>query len=236
MEPLKAPDVYGKETLHLNVMRFIQWMSTAFLTVSLEEVFHLLLWVFPCLLHLLQEYRAIVEYKFHLPLISLQAMLLFSEMGQRLKQESLFLIRGTILLSVPWVFTANKLYPRTEIFKQDWYRYPINLNSFFLTNFLLLFHCVSMKELFMPESFSAVKKEREKARQLKKTSWWRDKLKRGLCYYCEKSFSQNNLTMDHIVPLVRGGKTGKNNVVVSCRPCNSKKSSQTLVELKLKKD
>ena len=89
------------------------------------------------------------------------------------------------------------------------------------------------KDLFTPKSSVFIKKEREKAKLLKKSSWWRQKIHEGYCYHCHKKFAPEKLTMDHLVPLVRGGKTGKNNVVVSCKTCNSKKSSKTLVELKL---
>ena len=92
-----------------------------------------------------------------------------------------------------------------------------------------------MTELFMPKDSDFIKKEKEKARLLKRTRWWKEKIQKGLCYHCGKSFSPKNLTMDHLVPLVRGGKTGKNNVVVSCKKCNNEKSFKTLVELKLKK-
>jgi len=34
------------------------------------------------------------------------------------------------------------------------------------------------------------KKEREKARALRKTSWWKEKLQKGICYYCEKKFER----------------------------------------------
>ena len=90
-----------------------------------------------------------------------------------------------------------------------------------------------MKDLFIPESSAFIKKEREKAKLLKKTLWWKKKIKEGDCYHCHKKFSIEELTMDHLIPIVRGGRTGKNNVVVSCKTCNSKKSSKTLVELKL---
>lgn len=94
-------------------------------------------------------------------------------------------------------------------------------------------HCRLMSELFMPENFAQVKKEREKGRELKKTHWWKNKLHKGICYHCEQSFPAKVLTMDHLVPLIRGGKTGKNNVVTSCKKCNSQKSFKTLVGLKL---
>ena len=92
-----------------------------------------------------------------------------------------------------------------------------------------------MKELFTPTDEKAIKKEREKARLLKKTSWWREQVKKGLCYHCSSHFEEKALTMDHLTPLARGGKTGKNNVVVSCKKCNHEKSFKTLVELRLQK-
>ena len=92
-----------------------------------------------------------------------------------------------------------------------------------------------MAELFVPQDSMFIKKERELAQSLKKSRWWRQKIQEGLCYHCGQKFSSKELTMDHLVPLVRGGKTGRNNVAVSCRKCNSRKASQTLVELKLKK-
>jgi 5-methylcytosine-specific restriction protein A len=37
--------------------------------------------------------------------------------------------------------------------------------------------------------------------------------------------------MDHLIPLARGGKSTKNNCVVSCKECNTKKGHQMSVEL-----
>ena len=93
-----------------------------------------------------------------------------------------------------------------------------------------------MKELFVSAHEKSVKREREKARLLKKTRWWKKKLNQGFCYHCGQKFAIQDLTMDHLAPLARGGKTGKNNVVVSCKKCNSEKSFKTLVELRLKKN
>ncbi len=68
-----------------------------------------------------------------------------------------------------------------------------------------------------------IKKEREKARALRKTRWWKQRLARGFCYYCRRLFPPGELSMDHIVPIIRGGKTTKGNVATVCRECNSKK-------------
>ena len=43
------------------------------------------------------------------------------------------------------------------------------------------------------------------------------------CHYCGGSFAPRELTMDHLVPLIRGGRTVKSNVVPCCKECNSKK-------------
>ncbi len=67
--------------------------------------------------------------------------------------------------------------------------------------------------------------ERRKARQLRKTQWWKRKLAKGRCHYCGKTFPAKALTMDHIVPLSRGGKSTKGNLVPSCKTCNTQKKS-----------
>ena len=66
-------------------------------------------------------------------------------------------------------------------------------------------------------------REKEKARVLRKTRWWKQKLANGLCEYCGGSFPKEELTMDHVVPLARGGKSAKNNLVCACKECNNKK-------------
>ena len=65
--------------------------------------------------------------------------------------------------------------------------------------------------------------ERRKARELRQTQWWKRELAKGRCHYCGKRFLPTELTMDHIVPLIRGGTTRKGNVVTACKTCNSKK-------------
>lgn len=67
------------------------------------------------------------------------------------------------------------------------------------------------------------KKERQKARELRASQWWKRKLAKGVCHYCGRSFSPKELTMDHIVPVSRMGKTTKGNVVPACKECNNKK-------------
>lgn len=68
-----------------------------------------------------------------------------------------------------------------------------------------------------------IKKEKEKARGLKKTQWWKRKCAEGICYFCKRKIPPKELTLDHVVPLVRGGKSTKGNVVPACKECNNKK-------------
>jgi 5-methylcytosine-specific restriction protein A len=79
-----------------------------------------------------------------------------------------------------------------------------------------------------------LKKEREKAQKLRKTQWWLSLLNQGLCHYCGKKFEARHLTMDHIVPLARGGTSTQGNIVPSCRDCNREKKLETPAERLLK--
>lgn len=76
-----------------------------------------------------------------------------------------------------------------------------------------------------------VAREKEKARELRKSQWWKNKIAAGICYYCQKQFSPQELTMDHIVPLSRGGRSTKGNVVPCCKKCNIEKKYYTRAEV-----
>lgn len=89
-----------------------------------------------------------------------------------------------------------------------------------------------MKQLFYtPIDPVILKKEREKARQLRDTQWWKQKKAEGLCHHCQGRVHPSELTMDHIVPIGRGGKSTKGNIVPSCKECNSRKAHKTSAEL-----
>ena len=66
-------------------------------------------------------------------------------------------------------------------------------------------------------------REKQKARVLKNTSWWKKRIANGICHYCQGKFSPSDLTMDHIIPLSRGGKSERINIVAACKECNNKK-------------
>ncbi|HOV86064.1 MAG TPA: HNH endonuclease [Syntrophobacteraceae bacterium] len=76
----------------------------------------------------------------------------------------------------------------------------------------------------------ALRREKEKAKALRKTQWWQRQLAKGTCHYCGKRVPSLELTMDHVVPLVRGGGSTRGNVVPSCKQCNSRKKYLLPVE------
>ncbi|NBW80429.1 HNH endonuclease [bacterium] len=51
------------------------------------------------------------------------------------------------------------------------------------------------------------------------------------CQYCNCAGSMLNLTLDHLVPLARGGKTSWDNIVTACKTCNLRKGARTIEEL-----
>ena len=66
-----------------------------------------------------------------------------------------------------------------------------------------------------------IRRERQKARELRASVWWKRKRSSGICHHCGGRFPPKDLTMDHLVPVIRGGKSTKGNVVPSCKACNS---------------
>ncbi len=73
-------------------------------------------------------------------------------------------------------------------------------------------------------------REKNKARQLRRTNWWKRKRSFGICYYCQSHFSPQELTMDHIIPLAQGGRSKKVNLVPCCKQCNSQKKNKTPIQ------
>ncbi len=78
------------------------------------------------------------------------------------------------------------------------------------------------------------RKEKAKARKLRQSQWWKNKVAEGTCHYCGDRFDPADLTLDHIVPIARGGKSTRSNVVPSCKQCNSTKKYYTPAELILR--
>ncbi len=75
-----------------------------------------------------------------------------------------------------------------------------------------------------------LKRERQKARELRASGWWKNQIGRGRCDYCQRSFHPSELTMDHKTPLIRGGRSVKNNLAPCCKECNNEKKHMRLEE------
>ena len=79
-------------------------------------------------------------------------------------------------------------------------------------------------DLFPPElPPEEIAREKAKARELRNSQWWKRKRSSGICHYCGRKFKPSELTLDHIVPLARGGRSSKGNAVPACKDCNNKK-------------
>lgn len=75
-----------------------------------------------------------------------------------------------------------------------------------------------------------VARERAKARTLRQSVWWQQQIQAGVCHYCGCQVGADALTMDHVVPVVRGGTSTRGNVVPACHACNQKKKYLTPAE------
>lgn len=51
----------------------------------------------------------------------------------------------------------------------------------------------------------------------------RKKIKKYFCVYCS---SRENLTVDHILPISKGGDSRRYNLQILCQPCNVKKANK----------
>ena len=47
------------------------------------------------------------------------------------------------------------------------------------------------------------------------------------CQYCGRRFPTNEMSIDHVIPLSRGGKTRWGNVACACTECNKRKGGKT---------
>jgi len=47
------------------------------------------------------------------------------------------------------------------------------------------------------------------------------------CQYCGRQPDKSELTLDHVLPRCRGGKTSWENVVTACKRCNQRKGNHT---------
>lgn len=80
--------------------------------------------------------------------------------------------------------------------------------------------------MYYEVSEAIIKREKALARDLRHSRWWKNQLQHAVCYYCNVQLAADEVTMDHVVPIARGGKSVKSNVVVACKACNIAKKDR----------
>ena len=87
-----------------------------------------------------------------------------------------------------------------------------------------------MSEPWLPVDPEQLARERARGRALRASPWWKRRIADGVCFYCRRQVGGRALTMDHIVPLGRGGRSARGNVVPACKECNSRQKALVPVE------
>ncbi|MEE8394893.1 MAG: HNH endonuclease [bacterium] len=75
-----------------------------------------------------------------------------------------------------------------------------------------------------------IHRQKARAKRLRESQWWKNKRASGVCHYCRVRAPAKTLTMDHVVPIIRGGKSIKSNLVPCCKDCNDRKKYLLPVE------
>lgn len=88
----------------------------------------------------------------------------------------------------------------------------------------------ALREFYAPVDPDVLRRERARARELRQSQWWKRRIAPGICYYCRRQVGHRHLTMDHLVPLSRGGRSTRANVAPCCKQCNARKQSLLPVE------
>lgn len=82
--------------------------------------------------------------------------------------------------------------------------------------------------LRVPQLLQVMKRRRVKQCLSRKNILYRDGF---TCQYCP---SEDDLTIDHVIPTSRGGKWEWENLVTACSRCNSRKGNKTLLQANMK--
>lgn len=75
----------------------------------------------------------------------------------------------------------------------------------------------------------------DKSATAKEVKAWIDSQK-PICAYCSAELSENQIQLDHIMPLSKGGSHTIDNFAISCKSCNCSKGNKTLDEFIIYKE
>ena len=84
---------------------------------------------------------------------------------------------------------------------------------------------MQIEEWYSDNDQQKIRQEKQRAREIRKSQWWKNKRACNKCFYCKKDTPARKLTMDHVVPLARGGLSIKSNLVPCCKSCNNLKKN-----------
>ncbi|HQR36963.1 MAG TPA: HNH endonuclease [Blastocatellia bacterium] len=90
-----------------------------------------------------------------------------------------------------------------------------------------VFPCPSVIRLV---TYVDVRRRRSSPGNLRTKILMRDRYR---CQYCAVKLPASDLSIDHILPRSRGGKTSPDNLCVACKPCNSRKGDRTPAEARM---
>lgn len=155
-------------------------------------------------------------------------------------QGSSFLNQATLVLNRSWavvnvttvrraiclVFRGHAKIIAPETFEvydfESWVKFPTNGDG-------SIIHAVSFQfqapEVIVLKTFNSV--PNTDVPFSRKNIFRRDNY---TCQYCGKQFRTEELTIEHILPRSKGGKTTWQNCVLACISCNLKKGNRTLTE------
>jgi len=114
--------------------------------------------------------------------------------------------------------------------RKEWYKNNFDKHHATVTNW----------KLNNPDQFAIIRRRGNQVRRLKmkQNSTYKIRVKETQrlysqpCFYCG---STQQIELDHVVPIARGGSHGIGNLVAACRRCNISKGAKLLVEWKLSK-
>lgn len=92
-------------------------------------------------------------------------------------------------------------------------------------------------EKTIKERYSIYQNNRRSAQKIKVDKNYLDKLiylQDNKCFYCETDL-KNYKSIEHLIPISKGGDNNNNNLVYSCKSCNLQKNTSTLKEYAIKK-
>lgn len=98
---------------------------------------------------------------------------------------------------------------------QDWADIPVGAGDDYVAT---PHRRIKIPRVILLPSFDRLPKSEVKF--CRKNVYLRD---RSRCQYCGIKFRSEDLNLDHVIPVSRGGKSTWENVVCSCIPCNKRK-------------